>query len=156
MAKIHLQRHMPHSADDLLTMVADVEKYPEFIHLIPAVRILSREKISGKSEKFTADVGIKYKLISEQFRSEVLVDREAKTLSIKRAGHGGAVKKLENNWKFIPQEDSTTLIDFTLNVQLKALPFEFLIKQKFDKAANYIMNAFENRALEVCPIVDKD
>ena len=156
MAKIHLERRLRHSPDDLLAMVADVEKYPEFIHLIPAVRILSRQTVSPTCDVFTADVAIKYKLISESFRSEVNVDKQAKVLSIKRSGHGGAVKTLENIWKFIEHEDGSTLMDFYLNVQLKARPLEFLIKQKFDKAATYIMNSFESRAKDICPFVGEE
>ncbi len=153
MAKIHVQRRLRHNVDDLIAMVADVEKYPEFINLIPAVRIISRTQVSDNCEIFTADVAIKYKLIAESFRSEVNVDRDTKTLRIKRAGHGGAVKTLENIWKFIPLEDGSTSIDFFLNVQLKALPLELLIRKKFDKAATYIMNSFESRAKDIYPYV---
>lgn len=156
MARIHVQRRMRHRANDLLDMVADVEKYPEFIHLIPAVRILTHKSISSTCDIFTADVAIKYKLIAENFRSEVNVDKQSNILSIKRAGHGGAVKKLENIWKFIELDDGSTLIDFYLNVQLKALPLEILIKKKFDKAALYIMNSFEARANDICEFVGEE
>ncbi len=157
MAKVHMQRRLRHTPDNMMELVSDVENYPVFINLIPAVRILSRETISNTQEKFTADVAIKYKMLSEQFRSEVNVDRTAKTLSIQRAGSGGAVKKLENNWRFIDLDDGSTLIDFYVNVRLKAPALEFLIRRKFDKAAAYIMNAFEARAVQLYPVVgDKD
>ena len=156
MPKVHLQRRMRHSPEDMLALVADVPRYPEFINLVSSVRVLKTETISETHERFTADVGIAYKFISEQFRSQVNVDKEAKTLSIERAGHGGAVKYLRNDWHFIALKDGSTLIDFRLNVRLKAAPLEFLIKQKFGKATDVIMNAFETRAGQICKVVGDD
>ena len=156
MAKAHMQRRLRHTPDNMIELVSDVENYPVFINLIPAVRILSRETISDTQEKFTADVAIKYKMFSEDFRSEVHVDRAKKTLSIQRAGSGGAVKKLENQWKFIELDDGSTLIDFYVNVQLKMPALEFLIRRKFDKATMHIMNEFEMRAAQIYPFVGEE
>ncbi len=157
MPKVNLKKRIRHSPDDMLALVANVEDYPVFINLISAVRILDRKKTSKTSETFTADVGIQYKFISEQFRSIVSVDRVARTLSIERAGHGGAVKELQNNWQFFELEDGSTLLDFSVNVRMKAAPLEFLIKRKFDKATYHIINAFEARAHQIFKLVgEKD
>lgn len=153
MAKVHLQRRLRHTPEDMLALVSDVENYPTFINLISAVRILSRSEVSETRDEFTADVGIQYKFISEVFRSKVIVNKQDKTLSITRAGHGGAVKSLANDWKFIALNDGSTLVDFKLNVRLKAAPLEFLIKQKFGKATDLIMGAFEARAAQIFPII---
>ena len=153
MPKVHLQRRMRHSPEDMLALVADVPGYPEFINLVSSVRILKKENFSPTHERITADVGIAYKFISEQFRSHVNVDKDAKTLRVERAGHGGAVKSLRNDWHFIELKDGSTLIDFRLDVRLKAAPLEFLIKQKFGKATNQIMGAFETRAGQICTLV---
>jgi coenzyme Q-binding protein COQ10 len=133
----------------MLKLVRHVDDYPNFISLISAVRILDHKVVSDHQEEFTADVGIQYKFISEQFRSIVQVDAHKRTLSIARAGHGGAVRSLRNDWVFHPLNDGSTLIDFDLNVRMKAAPLEFLIKQKFEKATHYIMNSFEQRAHEL-------
>lgn len=153
MAKVHIQRRLRHMPDDMLALVSDVESYPDFIKQISAVRILSRAQISDTREEFTADVSIQYKLISEVFRSKVIADKTARTLSIARAGHGGAIKSLANIWKFIELEDGSTLVDFRLEVRLKAAPLEFLVKQKFNKATHVIMGAFEARAGQIFPSI---
>lgn len=149
MPKVHLQRRMRHAPKDMLALVSNVEAYPDFIDLISAVRILSRKQTSDTREEFIADVGIQYKFVSETFRSQVIVDHALRTLSIARSGHGGAVRVLENDWKFIELKDGSTLVDFKLNVRLKAMPLEFLIKQKIDKATRHIMNAFEVQAAKI-------
>ena len=150
MPKTRLLHRVPHNPDDMLALVTDVERYPDFIKYVSAVRILKRESLSETESRFTADLGIQYKFISERFRSAVNVDTAYKTLSITREGHGGAVRNLLNEWKFIALEDGSTLIDFFIDVRLKAAPLEFLASQKFDKAASYIMQTFEKRAGEVC------
>ncbi|MEE9273615.1 MAG: SRPBCC family protein [Robiginitomaculum sp.] len=149
MPKVHFKRRIRHTPDDMLSLVTNVEDYPTYINLISVVRILSRESIGENKEKFIADVGVQYKFISEFFCSEVNVDKAAKTLSIGKAGHGSAVRQLKNNWKFLELGDGSTLIDFRLDVKMKAAPLEFLIKIKFDKAAESIINAFERRADQI-------
>ena len=130
----------------MLSLVIDIEAYPEFINLVSVVRILEREDKAPGQYNFRADLGVQYKFISERFRSVIHVDENDKTLSIERAGHGGAVRDLQNSWKFIELGDGSTLIDFSLNVRLKAPPLEYLIRQKFDKATLHIVDLFEDRA----------
>ena len=146
MAKLHLKKRVPYTPKQMILLVEDVEKYPEFLNFIAAVRKLSHEDITKDKAVFTADVAIQYKFVSETFRSEVSVDRDLGTLNIKRAGHGGAVRTLRNTWKFIEQDDGSTLIDLFLEVTLKAAPLEFMFKRKFESITRQTMNAFIARA----------
>ena len=156
MPKVHLKKRVRHKPEDMLALVTNVEAYPEFINFVSAVRILEKQNASDHKEQFTADVGIQYKFISERFRSQVNVDHEAKRLEIGRAGHGGAVRELSNIWNFVELNDGSTLIDFKLNVRMKAAPLEYLIRQKFEKAVNHIVNVFEVRAGQVYDYVGQE
>jgi len=153
MPRTHLHKRVRHTPEDMLTLVTDVESYPEFINFVSAVRILDRKELSATKDQFTAELGIQYKFVSERFRSVVNIDRELNLLEISRAGHGGAVRDLSNTWKFIELKDGSTLIDFKLGVKMKAAPLEFLIRQKFDKAVSHIVNVFEIRAGQTCQII---
>ena len=156
MPSVHLHKRVRHKPEDMLALVTDVEAYPEFINFVSAVRILDRKTVSDVQEQFTADVGIQYKFVSERFRSIVDIDRGANTLEISRAGHGGAVRELSNTWDFIELSDGSTLIDFNLAVRMKAAPLEFLIRQKFEKAVNHIVNVFVTKAGQVYPLVGQE
>ena len=155
MPKVRLQRRVRHKPDDLLKLVVDVEQYPIFINLIPAVRIISRET-TPVGENFIADVKIQYKMISETFRSKVEVNYDEKTLRIAKAGHGGAVRNLKNTWDFSELPDGSTMVDLRLEVSLKLMPLEMLIRSKMDTATSYILNAFERRAAQIYPLVGED
>ena len=135
-------RRIRHNADELFDLVADVETYPEFIDLISALRITKKRS----ETEFDAEAIVAYKMIRESFRSHVSIDRDAMEISVKKAEKGGAVKDLQNIWKFYPIEDGSTIVDVTVDVRLKALPLEFLLREKFVKAASHIMNLFETRA----------
>lgn len=139
-------RHICHDAHQLLDMVANVEDYPTFINLISALRIT--KKISETD--FEAEAIVSYKMIRESFKSLVHVDREAKFIRVTKAEKGGAVKTLENTWRFHPLSDGSTAVEFYVDVSLKAFPLNMLIKDKMGKASDVIMNAFVARAAQVC------
>ena len=146
MPSTRFQRHVCHAPDELLEMVANVEDYPKFINLISALRIT--KQISETD--FEAEAVISYKMIRESFRSLVYIDRAARYISVTKAEKGGAVKTLKNEWTFHALEDGSTLVDFYVDVSLKAFPLNILIREKMDKAADVIMGAFEARAAQVC------
>lgn len=153
MISLHLNQQLPFAPSDLLDMVADVEKYPEYIPYIQAVRILRRKNLSENRYSFIADVHLQYKMFSEVFRSEVIVDHGNHQLSITRSGQGGAVRSLSNKWEFVAS-DAGTDIGFDLSVALKLLPLEFIVKQKIDSAIDKIMKAFEQRAYDKLSRID--
>jgi len=145
-------RHICHDADELLEMVADVENYPEFIGLISALRIT--KQISETD--FEAEAIVSYKMLRECFRSTIHIDREIKLIRVSKAEKGGAVKTLENTWKFHPLSDGSTAVEFYIDVSLKAFPLDILVKEKMEKASDVIMGAFERRAAKVCKPIARE
>ena len=145
-------RHICHDANELLEMVANVEDYPKFINLISALRIT--KKISDTD--FEAEAVVAYKMIRESFKSLIHVDREKKFIRVTKAEKGGAVKTLENTWKFHSLSDGSTAVEFYVDVSLKAFPLNMLIKDKMAKASDVIMSAFVARAAQACkPVKSK-
>lgn len=149
MPKAHLIRRIRNAPEGLFDLVSDVENYPEFINLISALRIT--KKLS--ETEFEAEAVVAYKMISETFRSHVIADREALKIEVKKAEKGGAVKSLLNSWHFYPLKDGSTLVDVVVDVRLKAMPLEFLLRDKFEKASIHIVNVFETRARQNLPRV---
>lgn len=153
MPKTRIQRRVMHRPDDLLEFVANVEEYPSFINLLSAIRVKDRKKLSDHVESFEAEATVNFKFISENFKSTVFIDREKRTIDVKKSGSGGAVKRLENNWAFKELADGSTLIDFYVSVDLKAFPLNMLLRDKFGKAGDHIMNLFVKRASQICETV---
>jgi len=150
MPSTHLVRHIAHPASELMAMVADVESYPIFINLISALRITKKTSDTD----FEAEAVVAYKMLRETFKSKVHVDPEARTIHVFKAEKGGAVKTLENFWTFHSLEDGSTLIEFSVDVSLKAFPLNILVRDKMDRATDVILGAFERRAAQVCQAVE--
>lgn len=146
MAEARLTRRVMHAPDDLMGLVADVEKYPEFINLISAIRVTQRQQITETHQRFEAEATIAYKFFRERFSSVVDVIADQSRISVKKADRSGAVRTLKNEWVFHELSDGSTLIDFYVEVRLKAFPLEMVMRDKFDKAGQHIMNLFEKKA----------
>ena len=156
MPQARLAKRILHAPNDLLEMVADVEKYPEFVDLIAAMRILSRDDRSDTHTHFEAEALVAYKAINEQFASEVDVYRDQHKIVVTKSERGGALKSLLNEWKFHPLPDGSTLVEFFVEVRLKAFFLEGLLKAKFDDASTDIMDRFEARAGELYETVGEE
>ena len=74
-------RHaVAHSADEMFALVADVQSYPKFLPLCEALTLKKREMRDGK-EVLIATMTVGYKLIRESFTTEVVLDRDARTIA---------------------------------------------------------------------------
>ncbi len=132
------QKFLPYTQAQLFDLVADVEKYPQFLPWCAACRITRRES----ADVFLADLVIGYKLIRERFASRV-------TLTAPDAIHvtylQGPLKHLSNHWRFIPQ-DGGCLIDFHVDFELKNPLFRSVMELFFHEAIQRMVGAFEARA----------
>ena len=75
MPQFSTRRRVAHSAADMFDLVADVERYPEFVPLCQSLKLRKRSSESGGREVIVADMTIAYKLIGETFTSRVTLDR---------------------------------------------------------------------------------
>ena len=66
MPSFHTTRRVAHKASDMFALVADVERYPEFVPLCKGLRLLRREH-HGTHETLTARMTVAYKLFTESF-----------------------------------------------------------------------------------------
>jgi len=142
--RMHMRiRHTP---DNLLSLVSDVEDYPRFVNLISSLRVRNEEKLSAHKTRFEADANVTYKMLNESFKSVVEADTEAKTITVEKSERGGPLRSLLNSWKFHELSDGSTLVDFLIEVKLKAFPLEMVLASRFDSASHQVMNAFKQRA----------
>lgn len=153
MAKTQITRHIPHTPKDLMKLVSDVEGYPVFINLLSALRVVNRKTVSEFHEQFEADATVTYKFIRENFRSIVDIYHDQNRIQVAKSNKDGVLKSLDNTWHFHELSDGSTLIDFHIEVRLKAFPLERLLREKFDVAGQKIMSLFVVKARQTCPKV---
>lgn len=138
----HEQRISPYTPRQLYDMVADVEKYPEFLPWCALARVLKRGE-----DRFEAELVIRYNQFSESYVSDVVLTPPdaSGACAIDVVQTRGPFSTLENRWKFIPQGDGT-LIDFSLDFQFRSRILQGLIGMFFAKATEKMVAAFLTRA----------
>jgi len=135
----HETRVVPYTADQMFALVADVERYPEFLPWITAARIKARD-----GDVFAADVLVGFKSFREKFTSRVTLDRASRLIVAEYIE--GPFKHLTNRWHFEPASDGGCIVDFDIDFAFKMRVLEQLIGALFDRAVMKMTDAFEKRA----------
>ncbi|HXV24096.1 MAG TPA: type II toxin-antitoxin system RatA family toxin [Alphaproteobacteria bacterium] len=133
------ERHSPFTPDQLFDLVADIERYPEFLPWCTAARIRRRE-----GNTVTADLVIGFKMFRERFTSRVTLDRPAHCIDVAYAE--GPFRYLNNHWVFKPAPDGGTLIDFYVDFEFRSVMLQKIIGALFGEAVKRMVSAFEHRA----------
>jgi coenzyme Q-binding protein COQ10 len=140
------QRRVNHSAGEMFDLVADVERYPEFVPLCQKLRVIQRTKNSDGSETIIADMTAAYKLIHETFTSRVTLDRANRKILVEYLR--GPFSNLQNRWTFEPIDDRHCDVTFFITYEFKS---RMLATLMFDMAFQRFAAAFEKRADAVYP-----
>jgi coenzyme Q-binding protein COQ10 len=99
MPQFSTRRRVRHSADDMFDLVADIERYPEFVPLCRAMRVIRRTQLADR-EIVVAEMQVAYKLIRENFTSRVTLIRGERTILVEYLD--GPFRQMENRWTFRP------------------------------------------------------
>jgi coenzyme Q-binding protein COQ10 len=129
---------VPYTDEQMFALVADVERYPEFLPWVAALRIKSRD-----GDTLTADVLAAFGALRERFTSRVTLDRETKTIVAEYID--GPFHHLQNRWHFAAREGGCE-IDFDIDFALKSKMLESLIGGLFTRAIEKMTAAFDERA----------
>ena len=131
-------RHLPYSPEQLFDMVADVERYDEFLPWVVAVRVRS-----SSSHETVADLVVGFNAFKERFTSRVAKERPDRIVVDYVEG---PLKYLRNEWRFERAADNGTNLFFSVDFAFKSRLFETLAGSMFDRALRRMTAAFEQRA----------
>ena len=140
MPKHKENRFLPYTPAQLFDLVADVDRYPEFLPWCKAARILERHDGMIK-----ADLIIGYKMLQEKFTSLVALDRPEK-ISVEYLK--GPLANLGNEWRFEPAPGGCDL-HFEVEFNFKSPLLGAMMEMFFEKALRKMVTAFEARAQEL-------
>lgn len=129
-------------ANDLLTVVADVKSYADFIPFCSDVDIYDNF-VSKELEYFSACLFINFKLATENFETKVVVNRKLNIISI--TGNTKPFRSLIAKWSFIEKENFCE-VTFSLDAAFTSYIKEKLVAISFEKIAVKIIDAFESKA----------
>jgi len=148
MPQFETRRSVPHSADEMFDLVADVERYPEFLPLCEGLAVRSRKERDGK-ELLIADMTVGYKAIRETFTTQVLLNRTERAIDVKYID--GPFRYLDNRWRFEPLPEGGSTVHFFIDYEFKSRILGALMGSMFDRAFRMFTDAFEKRAAAIYP-----
>ncbi len=134
------KRLLPYSADQMYGLVADIERYPEFLPWCLAARHLKRLGDVQYSEMI-----IGFKFVRERFTSKVTF----LPMRIEVEYIDGPLKYLRNYWAFKQLPDGNCEIDFYVDFEFRSRVLQKLIGALFHEAISRMVRAFEARAKEL-------
>ena len=144
MPQFSTKRRMRHSAADMFDLVADVERYPEFVPLCSALRVRERSTAASGAEVVIADMTVAYKFVRESFRSRVTLDRPNLRILVEYLE--GPFSHLENRWSFRPTGEKSCEVEFFIAYEFRSRALALLMGSMFDLAFRRFAAAFERRA----------
>ena len=144
MPKFSSKRRVRHTAAQMFDLVADVERYPEFVPLCKSLKIRQRTPKADGTEVVVADMTVAFKLVREAFTSRVTLDRP--NLKIMVEYLQGPFSNLENRWSFEPKPDDGCDVGFFLAYEFRSRMLAILMRTMFDTAFQRFAAAFEKRA----------
>jgi coenzyme Q-binding protein COQ10 len=136
------KRAVQYTPTQMFELVADVERYPQFLPWCIACRIVRRPA----PNVFVADMMIGFKMFRERFTSEVtLYNPERVDVVYDR----GPFRYLTNHWRFETDARGMCVIDFYIDFEFQSRTLQALIGKLFNEAVQRMVNAFERRAAQL-------
>jgi len=135
------KRTLAYTPEQMFDLVADVERYPEFLPWCTAVRIHHR-----KGNEIMSDMVIGFKMFREKFTTRVLL-HPSRRIDVEYTN--GPFKYLNNHWIFEPAPDGGCTVDFYIKFEFKSKILQSAIGLVFNEAVQKMISAFESRAKSI-------
>ena len=145
MPSASIKKEIPCSKENLIKMVMDIEKYPEFIPWCLNGKIHTINDKGNKIE-IIADLTIGKNFFNETYKSFVIYEKSSDTISVSNID--GPLKHLENKW-FFKEKGNNSEVDFYIDFELKNKILNLLMTKFFDIGLKKIVDSFEKRALKL-------
>lgn len=143
MPSFQTKRQVTHSAAEMCALVADIERYPEFVPLCERLKIRQRSQQEDR-EILIAAMTVAYGLFRETFTTRITINHQNLEILVEYVD--GPFSHLENRWRFIPTSEKSCEVDFFIDWELRSRTLSALVGSVFERAFRRFAEAFEKRA----------
>jgi coenzyme Q-binding protein COQ10 len=147
MPSFSTKRRVRHAASDMFALVADVEKYPDFVPLCAGMKVRSRSEKGEGVSAMIAEMTVAYKLIRQSFTCRATLDKPRLNILVEYLD--GPFSRMQNRWSFREIDERTCEVEFFIDYEFKSRTLAMLMGAMFDAAFRKFAAAFEKRADEV-------
>ena len=145
MPSASIKKKITCSKKNLIEMVLNIEKYPEFVPWCLDGKI--HDKIDkGDTIEIKADLTIGKSFFKDTYKSFVIYNKSEDSIHVTNID--GPLKHLENEW-FFKQDGDSSEVEFHVDFELKNKILNVLMIKSFDLGLKKIADAFEKRAIQL-------
>tara|TARA_Y100000590_G_C15305202_1_gene857940 strand:+ start:299 stop:742 length:444 start_codon:yes stop_codon:yes gene_type:complete len=145
MPSASIKKNIPCSKKDLIDLVLDIEKYPEFVPWCLGSKIHNK-KDKGDIIEIVADLTIGKSFFRETYKSFVIYTKSKDSIHVTNLE--GPLKYLENKW-FFKEIGNNSEVEFHVEFELKNKILNLLMTKSFDVGLKKIAYAFQQRAKDI-------
>ena len=145
MPSASVKKKIPCSKKNLIEMVLDIEKYPEFVPWCLEGKIHNKVD-KGDTIEIKADLTIGKSFFRDTYKSFVIYNKSEDSIHVTNIN--GPLKHLENNW-FFKQDGDSSEVEFHVDFELKNKILNVLMIKSFDLGLKKIADAFDKRAIQL-------
>ena len=142
MPKASVKRLIECNKNQLIDLVLDIEKYPEFVPFCLDAHVYEKNT-EGDLILIIADLTIGKGPFKDTYKSDVKFNK--KDSSIKVTNIGGPLNHLENKWYFNDHENGTE-ISFDIDFEIENKFLNIVMTKSFQFGLDKIADAFQKRA----------
>jgi len=145
MPSASIKKKITCSKKNLIDMVLDIEKYPEFVPWCLDSKIHDKTD-KGDTIEIKADLTIGKSFFRDTYKSFVIYNKLENSIHVTNID--GPLKHLENEW-FFRQDGDSSEVEFNVDFELKNKILNVLMIKSFDLGLKKIADAFEKRAIQL-------
>ena len=142
MPKASVKRLIECNKNQLVDLVLDIEKYPEFVPFCLDAHVYEKNT-EGDLTLIIADLTIGKGPFKDTYKSDVKFNK--KDSSIKVTNIGGPLNHLENTWYFNNHKNGTE-ISFDIDFEIENKFLNIVMTKSFQFGLDKIADAFQKRA----------
>ena len=142
MPKASVKRLIECKKEQLIDLVLDIKKYPQFVPFCLDSKIYDKKE-KGDLILIIADLTIGKGPFKDTYKSDVKFNKKENSIYVTNLN--GPLKHLENKWQF-KEKNSFTEVSFDVDFELKNDFLNIIMTKSFQFALDKIADAFEKRA----------
>jgi len=142
MPKASVKRSIKCKKEQLIDLVLDIEKYPEFVPFCLDAKIYEK-KDQDELLLIIADLTIGKGPFKDTYKSDVKFNKKESSIYVTNLG--GPLKHLKNEWQF-KEVNSATEVSFDVDFELKNHFLNIIMTKSFQFGLDKIVDAFQKRA----------
>jgi len=142
MPKASVKKLIECKKEQLINLVLDIEKYPEFVPFCMDAKV-HEKKEKGNLLLIVGDLTIGKGPFKDIYKSDVKYNKKEDSIFVTNLD--GPLKHLENTWHF-KEKNNVTEISFEVDFELKNEFLNIVMTKSFQFALDKIAEAFQERA----------